>query len=119
MSVSVLAAGAAGAPALVLLRGVIRGRGCGARAHVVCAGSYVVVRCDITAGRVLALRARVGKTTHIDVDMRWIQETPSPRNVDLRAISTLNDLADIGTKSLAKDKLLWLATQLGVRAAGP
>lgn len=73
-----------------------------------------VVRCDSSSGRALASRVGFGRTKHVDVKKAWNQETLVKRKIRLVEVTTLLNLADIGTKSFGRDRLIELATKVGL-----
>lgn len=76
------------------------------------------VMCDSSAGRALANRRGFGRTKHIDVKMAWIQETILKQQICLRATSSVDNLADLGTKSLTRERVRMLSEQLGLVRPG-
>lgn len=75
----------------------------------------LVVRCDSSSGRAMSLKQGFGRVKHIDVKMCWVQKQLDRGVALLRAAQSLDNLADIGTKSLGRDRLLELTYKIGLR----
>ena len=63
---------------------------------------------DRSSARQLASRQRCGRVCHLSGKLLWIQEKTQDGAVSLRQVGTLENLADIATKCLARQRLLYL-----------
>ena len=58
--------------------------------------------CTQSNSRQLIARKGLGKARHLDVDLWWIQKT---QGLVIKAIAGKDKPADLGTKSLTRDKI--------------
>ena len=63
------------------------------------------VRSASCSGRALACKVGYGRTKPMDVKMAWIQPTLLDRDIKPASVTSTANVADIGTKSLSKDRL--------------
>ena len=70
----------------------------------------MVMYSDSSSSRQLIARKGLGKARHLDVDLLWIQSIP---RLIIKAIKGKDNPADLGTKSLSKDKIRKYMTSLG------
>ena len=69
---------------------------------------------DSSSARQLASRQGVGKVRHLSGKVLWVQQMVNDKLVILRQLPTAVNLADIGTKSLAKQRLSYLMNESGL-----
>ena len=72
------------------------------------------IKCDSSSGRSLALKKGFGRCKHIDVKMAWIQESIDKRGIWLKPTKSLENLADLGTKSLTGERTRYLSEKFGL-----
>ena len=70
----------------------------------------MVMYSDSSSSRQLIARKGLGKARHLDVDLLWIQSIP---RLIIKAVKGKDNPADLGTKSLSKDKIRKYMTSLG------
>ena len=70
----------------------------------------MVMYSDSSSSRQLIARKGLGKAHHLDVDLLWIQSIP---RLIIKAIKGKDNPADLGTKSLSKDKIRKYMASLG------
>ena len=70
----------------------------------------MVMYSDSSSSRQLIARKGLGKARHLDVDLLWIQSIP---RLIIKAIKGKDNPADLGTKSLSKDKIRKYMASLG------
>ena len=63
----------------------------------------VVVRSDSSAARGMCSRRGLGKTRHIQTRFLWVQQQVKNKDIDLRAVSTHDNLSDVCTKPVSHD----------------
>ena len=68
---------------------------------------------DNSAARQLIERQGVGKVRHLSGKILWMQSLVLEKEVNVGQIGTQRNLSDIGTKPLAKQRLLVLLNQIG------
>ena len=68
----------------------------------------LVCRTDSSAARGMAGRQGVGRVRHMAANLLWLQEKVRDRVVNITPVPTATNAADIGTKSLAKSRMLAL-----------
>ena len=69
---------------------------------------------DSSSARQLASRQGVGKVRHLSGKVLWVQQMVNDKLVILRQLPTAVNLADIGTKNLAKQRLSYLMNESGL-----
>ena len=62
----------------------------------------LVLYSDSSSSRQLIARKGLGNARHLDVDLLWIQKITG---LNIKAIAGKDNPADLGTKSLTKDKI--------------
>ena len=67
--------------------------------------TMVKARSDCSAARSMTARQGVGRVRHIDSGVMWIQEKVASGKLEITAIPTLLNPADIGTKGLSQFRL--------------
>ena len=73
-----------------------------------------VVFTDSSSARQLACRQGSGRIRHLSGKILWIQEKTQDGSLELRQIGTLDNLADIATKCLSKQRLFLLMNETGL-----
>ena len=73
-----------------------------------------VVFTDSSSARQLACRQGNGKVRHLSGKVLWIQQKTQDGSIELRQIPTLENLADIGTKVLNRQRLFYLMHEIGL-----
>ena len=68
---------------------------------------------DNSAVRMLALKFGVGRLKHIRGRMLWAQQKVSLRELQIRQVKTMFNIADLNTKPLSKDRFMSLLYMLG------
>ncbi|CAE7253653.1 unnamed protein product [Symbiodinium natans] len=76
----------------------------------ICRNSFI----DSTSAKSLLTRQGVGRTRHLDGKLLWVQGFTKQDYLTVSGISTHRNVADIGTKALAKERVLCLLFMLGV-----
>ena len=69
---------------------------------------------DSSSARQLASRQGVGRVRHLSGKVFWVQHMVNDKLVILRQVPTAVNVADIGTKSLAKQRLSYLMNEGGL-----
>ena len=73
---------------------------------------------DSSAARGIVMRAGVGRIKHLEVKTLWWQDFARGRrdgeHVQIRAVATRDNGADIGTKAHAEERLRYLAKLVGI-----
>ena len=73
------------------------------------------VESDSSAARAVAQRLGVGKIRHLEVKTLWIQELVAKGVLSIVPVRSQNNIADIGTKCLTRQRIDYLKKLLGVR----
>ncbi len=73
---------------------------------------------DSAAARGMAKREGVGKVKGLEVKTLWLQQEVKRRRLNVRAVPTDDNYADLGTKVLANDRLHYLRRQCGLLLPG-
>ena len=87
-----------------------------------CEMQHVVFR-DNSASRQLACRQGNGKVRHLSGKVLWIQQKTQDNVLELRQVPTLENVADVGTKGLSRQRLFpfdardWIGLHPNVRAS--
>ena len=71
----------------------------------------VVLHVDNSAVRNVAAKLGVGRLRHISGRMMWMQQLLRSKDIDIRQVSTIYNIADLNTKGLARERffaLLWM-----------
>ena len=71
-------------------------------------------RSDSSAARAMCAREGVGRVRHIDAGMFWIQQRVHAKEIEVKAIPTAINPADIGTKSLSRSRSRGLMCLIGM-----
>ena len=71
-------------------------------------------RSDSSAARGMCVREGVGRVRHIDAGMFWIQQRVQAREIEVKAVPTAINPADIGTKSLGRARARGLMCLIGM-----
>ena len=69
---------------------------------------------DSSSARQLACRQGSGRVRHLSGKILWVQEKTEDGSVVLRQVGTSENLADIGTTCLARQRLLYLMHETGL-----
>jgi hypothetical protein len=69
---------------------------------------------DSSSARQLACRQGSGRVRHLSGKILWVQEKTEDGSVVLRQVGTSENLADIGTKCLTRQRLLYLMHETGL-----
>ena len=69
---------------------------------------------DSSSARQLASRQGCGKVRHLSGKLLWVQEKTQDGPVSLRQVGTTENSADIGTKCLPRQRLLFLMHESGL-----
>ena len=70
-----------------------------------------ILRCtyiDSTSAKALVTRQGVGRTRHLDGKLLWVQERARDNYMSISGINTFRNFADVGTKALARERILCL-----------
>ena len=80
------------------------------------AGCCVIprVRSDASAARAICRREGVGNIKHAQARVPWVQDEVKSKRVTLLAVASSDNLADLGTKALGKEKLTELREACGL-----
>ena len=70
--------------------------------------------CPTSAARAMCAREGVGRVRHIHAGMFWIQQRVQAREVEIKAVPTAINPADIGTKSLSRARSRGLMCLIGM-----
>ena len=70
---------------------------------------------DNSAARTMMTKQGLQRAKHIEVKWLWSQEVIAAKRAELKAVSSRDNLADIGTKRLDKDRLRALSLRLGLQ----
>ena len=66
------------------------------------------VRSDSSAARAMVQRQGIGRVRHLDASLLWVQQKEKEKVMNIAAIPTELNCADVGTKSLTKKRLFGL-----------
>ena len=77
--------------------------------------SKLVVASDSSAARGMCARTGSGKVRHLSIKELWVQEALRKKKFELKAVDTLLNWADIGTKAHAAERLDSLMRQMPIR----
>ena len=69
---------------------------------------------DSSSAKSLITRQGVGRTRHLDGKLLWVQELSKQGNMQVSGVNTLRNPSDLGTKSLARDRILCLLHMLSI-----
>ena len=90
-------------------------------AHVIrTAGSCktrVVLRLDSSSARSLLFKQGVSRVRHLDTKLLWIQDYSRRKIIEPRAINTIQNSSDLGTKPLTSQGIAFLMSKIGYNAA--
>ena len=75
--------------------------------------NVLILHTDNSAVRMLSLKFGVGRLRHIRGRLLWLQQKMSSHELDIRQIPTLQNVADMNTKSHSKNRFLALMCVLG------
>jgi len=70
---------------------------------------------DSSAARAVLNRSGVGRIRHLEVKTLWVQEAVKAGKLAVKVVKGVDNVADIGTKVLARKRILYLKQLLGVR----
>ena len=73
-----------------------------------------IVYTDNSAARQLACRQGTGRVRHLSGKVLWIQQKTQDGSIELRQVGTLDNISDIGTKCLSKQRLYLLMHESGL-----
>jgi len=76
--------------------------------------NVLVLHTDNSAVRMLSLKFGVGRLRHIRGRMLWLQQRMSNHELDIRQVPTLQNIADMNTKSHSKNRFLALMCAFGL-----
>jgi hypothetical protein len=74
-----------------------------------------LVYTDSDAGRAICSKSGLSKTKHVQVKYQWVQEVFKKRMATIHRCDSATNVADLGTKHLARDRMLYLSEKLGLR----
>ena len=63
----------------------------------------VVVKSDSSAARGMCSRRGLGKTRHVQTRYLWVQQQVKSKEIDLRSVSTHENLSDVCTKPVSRE----------------
>ena len=66
---------------------------------------YLRLLCDSAAARGIIAKSGVGRIKHLDGKMLWLQSKCREPGIGCAAISTVYNIADIGTKALSRTRI--------------
>eukprot|EP00435_Cladocopium_sp_Y103_P063813 s2135_g25.t1 len=69
---------------------------------------------DSSSARQLACRQGAGRIRHLSGKVLWVQEKAQDGSVDLRQVPTAENISDIATKVLTRQRLLYLMHETGL-----
>ncbi|CAE7273338.1 unnamed protein product [Symbiodinium microadriaticum] len=69
---------------------------------------------DSSSAKSLITRQGVGRTRHLDGKLLWVQELSKQGYMQVSGVNTLRNPSDLGTKSLAQDRILCLLHMLNI-----
>ena len=73
-----------------------------------------VVFTDSSSAKSIAQRRGVGRFKHLDIRLLWIQRFVKQRYARLKKIHTVENVADLNTKSLTSNRRMYLFSLLGI-----
>ena len=73
---------------------------------------------DSAAARGICKREGVGRTRHLSTKVLWLQQLVKKGVVDVQAIASRDNKADLGTKSLPRQTLVRLRDACGLQVIG-
>ena len=73
---------------------------------------------DSSAARGVLWRSGIGKIRHLEVKTLWIQDMVHAKELVVKAVKGAHNVADIGTKILAKPRIDYLKGLLNIRRLG-
>ena len=82
------------------------------------ADANLVARTDSSVARAISSRQGVGRIRHLSVASLWLQERVQCRDISVRAIGTVFNPSDVGTKVLSVQRLRLLCYIMGIRDSG-
>ena len=71
--------------------------------------------CDSSASRGILQRIGAGKCRHIETKWLWIQQTMNEKKLATRAVKTEENVADIGTKPLDRERIEYLLQRMKMK----
>ena len=96
--------------------GIVRTTACGIQTRQLLGQLGVPLRldilCDSSAARVIRTRSDPGKDRHLSTKELWVHDALRKSEFSLRVVDTLLNWADVGTKSIKKDRLECLILQM-------
>ena len=69
---------------------------------------------DSSSAKSLITRQGVGRTRHLEGKLLWVQELSKQGYMHVSGVNTLRNPSDLGTKSLARDRILCLLHMLNI-----
>ena len=69
---------------------------------------------DSSSARQIACRQGCGRVRHVSGKLLWAQEKTADKSFSLHAVATLHNVADIGTKTLSRQRLFYLLHSCGL-----
>jgi len=69
---------------------------------------------DSSSARQLACRQGCGRVRHVSGKLLWVQEKTADKSFSLHPVATLHNVADIGTKTLSRQRLFYLLHSCGL-----
>ena len=69
---------------------------------------------DSSSARQIACRQGCGRVRHVSGKLLWAQEKTADKSFSLHPVATLHNVADIGTKTLARQRLFYLLHSCGL-----
>jgi hypothetical protein len=79
----------------------------------------LVLMCDSSASRAILQRIGAGKCRHIQTRWLWIQQSLNEGELTTRAVKTDDNIADIATKPLAKERVDHLLKRMNIMTSLP
>ena len=73
------------------------------------------IYCDSSSARQLIGRRGVGRLKHMEVREFWLQDEARAGRLEIRAVSSLSNLADLLTKAFARARFESLCELIGVQ----
>ncbi len=69
---------------------------------------------DSSSAKSIAHRRGVGRLKHLDIRLLWMQRFVKQRYLRLKKIHTVDNVADLNTKSLSSNRRMYLFSLLGI-----
>ena len=79
----------------------------------------IVLYCDSSSARALALRRGIGRIRHIETRFLWLQERLALKHMTLKTVKGTSNPSDVLTKQLAHDLMVEYCARLGQKFIDP